>query len=684
MTRRRRPERSADTAVPRVARDALAAASPQIRGPIDTLLGVGALLSQTPLSPAQQQYVDVLRSAAGSLAALLDDLFDLTKTTPRTRTLREERFWLPDVVDRVVDAVRALAVDKGLDLRVHVAAGVPRALIGDPTRLQQVLVNLMVNAIKYTEVGAVSLDVDGGRGAGSDGGDDDDDDDADRAFAVCDTGPGIPRHQVERIFEAWSRLPEHGHIDGVGLGLTVSRRLVDAMGGSIDVDSHTGDADHASGSVFRVRLTLPVAREATTTTTVAVRALRFLVIGERAVFDEVEGALAAWSPHVAFAGDEVEGERMFHTALGKNDPFHIVVLDAELPWAGAIAFGATLRGHATVIVALRQSRVAAIGNLVEEIGAWPLLLPATTSTLYATLERALDPLARLAPLADDLPDLGGRVVHVVADDPDARALLSAFLDRAGLAVVVHDAVDVALAAVKADAERVGLVVCDGDLDDDAAARVAAALKHDADTRDVPVVALRADDDARVSADFDAVLKKPFTLHALVNLVRRHARTAPTQPPLSLPQLQLRAGLALAKRDYKSIEDLARRLPRDLGKRLVAAAKKKDDAALRELLRDLTAPPPPTTTTPMAPQAAAWLDRRARDARDIADAVVFGRYDVVAFLAGKMVETATAARLPQVKEVGARLQVAARRREGRLVLDELQRLQALLGALGSGR
>ncbi len=651
-----------------------------------TVLGMSELLAQTTLTPPQRQYVDALRQAATSLATLLDGILDLSQASPGPQPLRQERFWLPDLAGRVVDVVAHLAASKHLSLTMSTSASVPRSLVGDPVRLQQVLVNLMVNAIKYTATGAVSFDVDGAATGP----------DADLVFTVKDTGPGIAADQVQRLFE--SRLLEHGHLDGMGLGLAVSRRLVGAMGGTIDVESHTATAGGPPcGSTFRVRLKLPIARTLVgpLLPTVAVRALRFLVIGSADLDDAVTGALAAWAPRVEHAADEVFGERLFHTALGKNDPFHVVVLDAALPYAGAVAFGAALRGRATVLVALPLAGLADVGNLVEEIGAWPLLVPVTTATLYAALERALDPLARLAPLPPDLPDLGGRVVHVADEHADGRALVQAFLDGTGLEVVVHKDAHALLQAVADDVDRAGLVIVDADVEGAGGAGfVLDSLRHDPRTRGLPVIALSAaDDDAAFAAvvdrGFHDVLQKPFTRQSLVNCVHRHAQTQAAPLPAPTPsEVQLAARMALARRDHGAIVELARRLPKDLGKRLEAAARKKDDAALRAVLRDLDAQPAVAVGAiddAARAQLPDYLQRRAQDARDIADAVSAGRYDVVAFIGQRMAGTGVAFGLPQLSEIGAQLEVAGCKREGSLVLRELRRLQDLLAAVdGAGR
>ncbi|HEY1097850.1 MAG TPA: HAMP domain-containing sensor histidine kinase, partial [Myxococcota bacterium] len=247
------------------AKTMLATASHEIRAPLHTILGMSELLTRTTLTPAQAQYLDALRRAATSLTSLLDSLID----SPRQRddVVRHERVWLPDIVEAAVATVRDRAAVAGLDLVVDVDNAVPRRVVGDGVRLQQVLINLLVNAVKYGERGTVTLRVRRdaepvGAGAGTAscvGGDDA----VGIVFAIEDTGPGIPAAKLKEIFVSGARLERHANIEGSGLGLAITRRIVEDLGGRLEVESrHAADlaaergGDQRSGTTFRVRLPL--------------------------------------------------------------------------------------------------------------------------------------------------------------------------------------------------------------------------------------------------------------------------------------------------------------------------------------------------------------------------------------------------------------------------------------------
>jgi FixJ family two-component response regulator len=681
-----KPKKRGDPLLPQSARTLLATASHEIRAPVHTILGMSELLAQTTLSPSQRQYLDALRRSAASLATLLDDILDLSKLSQGDHGhLRAERFWLPDLTGRVVEAVRARADEKNLGLRVVVADRVPKSLVGDLVRLQQVLVNLVVNAIKYTPTGEVVLGVDGFVNGAN----------ADVVFTVKDTGPGIPEEKLNSIVEAWQRLPQHDHIDGLGLGLSIARRIVDAMQGSIDVETSTGADGAPSGSTFSVRVSLPLSSSTSTlnsSTSLAVRSLRFLVVGAAALADEVRSALAAWAPRIEHMADEEEAERAFHFAAGRGEPFHVVVIDAHLKNLGAVGLATNLHGRAMVFVALPTRALADFGNLVEGVGATPLLLPLTTAALYGALERTPTPTP--AP-ETELASARGRVIHCADDDNDARVLLQAFFEGTGLVVHLHDSVKALLAGVLLAPESVSLVVCDVEMQDeqgtrDGARAVMQALRGNETTEPIPVVALTAHSDPRTLAElarlgFAEVMQKPFSRSSLINLVLRRSRS-PDGSPRRHKDLQLEARMALARRDHRAVELLAARVGGAIGATLEAAAKRKDDAAIRAALRELDVPAPgeqrevltihdvDDAVRALLPD---YLRRRAQDARDIADAVAAGRFETVAFIGHKMAGTGVSYGMPQLSEIGARLEVAGKKRDAVEIGGLVERLQGLL-------
>jgi len=218
--------------------DFLASMSHEIRTPMNAIIGIADLLAKTPLSPEQNKYVQIFRRAGDNLLHLIDDILDLSKVESLQLELERTGFSLNDLLGKVTEMVAVRAHEKGLSLVCDIAPKVPTHLVGDPTRLRQVLLNLVGNAIKFTESGEVGLRVTP-----------DADNPAPGAlqFMISDTGIGIPGEKLGAVFERFTQADSSTtrRYGGSGLGLTISKRLVELMGGRIWVESQVG-----KGSVF--------------------------------------------------------------------------------------------------------------------------------------------------------------------------------------------------------------------------------------------------------------------------------------------------------------------------------------------------------------------------------------------------------------------------------------------------
>lgn len=240
--RRLRVARAELIAANQVKSDFLAHVSHEIRTPLNALLGAAELLEQTPLDLAQRRHVRLFSSAGQELMQMLSDLLDLSKLEAGLLTLRREPLSLSRLVAQQVLLFEARASLKGLSLSVDAHPDLPEHVIGDATRLAQVLRNLLSNAVKFTSVGKVTLMVGFGRQT------------HELRFAVHDTGIGVPADRADRLFKPYQQAHEalNQGYGGTGLGLSISRRLVEAMGGTIGLRSREG-----LGSTFYFELPLP-------------------------------------------------------------------------------------------------------------------------------------------------------------------------------------------------------------------------------------------------------------------------------------------------------------------------------------------------------------------------------------------------------------------------------------------
>ena len=232
--------------------DFLASVSHEIRTPMNAIMGMSELLARTTLTEEQRRYLDVFQRACSSLLTLINDILDVSKIESEKFELERVEFDLRDLATCLIDLLEPKARSKALELRCQIDPGVPESVAGDPARTRQVLINLLGNAIKFTEQGEVSLAISsqaelGGR--------------VTLRFAVSDTGIGIPANRLDCIFDDFTQAEvsigyKYG---GTGLGLAISRRIANQMGGALTVASEMGH-----GSTFHFVVTFD--RVATTAT----------------------------------------------------------------------------------------------------------------------------------------------------------------------------------------------------------------------------------------------------------------------------------------------------------------------------------------------------------------------------------------------------------------------------------
>lgn len=255
VEQRRRSEREAKAAcdsarAANAAKDLLLAkVSHEIRTPISAAIGLTTMLRDTPLTKEQRNYIDTIDSETNGLLEIVDDLLDVSRATTGKLSLHPAPFDLRALVAETFDHHSQRALEKGLEADVVVAPEFPGQVVGDRVRIRQVLLNLLRNAIKFTDSGSVRLELAGAPAAP--GGT------AQALISVTDTGPGVPAEQQQCIFEAFNQGEESTarRHSGTGLGLAIARELVELMDGEIGLDSREG-----VGSRFWFRLSLPVVK----------------------------------------------------------------------------------------------------------------------------------------------------------------------------------------------------------------------------------------------------------------------------------------------------------------------------------------------------------------------------------------------------------------------------------------
>jgi PAS domain S-box-containing protein len=548
----------------------LANMSHEIRTPMNAILGLARLLEEARLGQPERTYIARMKTAARSLLAMLNDVLDFSRVESGQLALERTPFGLDEVLDSVSVLAAANAWLKGVEPVFSVEAGVPLRLVGDPMRLQQVLLNLVGNAVKFTEQGEVVLSI---RVAGHDGGR------VRLAFAVRDTGIGIAREQQERLFEAFSQADSSTSrkYGGTGLGLAIARRLVALMGGHLGVCSEAG-----RGAEFGFEASFEVAPQHSPA--LPGRALRVLVADDNA------SACAALAHACASLGCEVEraaGGIEALALLRGERRYDLAFLDSAMPDLDGVTVLEYARADQAIVLP-RCALVAAdpecerLAQLAPGLGIGAVLAkPVTPRALHEALGQLLGAPApqpvRSAGLAGRLQ---GMRVLLVEDNLINQEVANYILVHAGATLAIAGNGQVALSML-AEGGQFDAVLMDLQMPVMNGFEATQAIRT-LGLAALPIVAMSAnalDEDRQraLAAGMNAHLAKPIDVDELVDTLARVTGRdlAPALPapvaglpalpaPASIPGIDLATTLPRFGGSFASFCAVLRRLESSQG------------------------------------------------------------------------------------------------------------------------